>query len=163
MDWTRLVSNLLKMIAKKLPRDCMLQVYMFASLTHAVPASRQVASPITRKSAGGASRRSPDFRPICRRTWGIQGGRLASSEFWRTYLFFCARFLVSFVSVHVRILSHAMGPPQDSQKCIVERILAVPAGADVKSARLHHVPDPLDQPALCRALRISVLRPRSKS
>ena len=32
MDWTRLVSNLLKLIAKKLPRDCMLQGYMFASL-----------------------------------------------------------------------------------------------------------------------------------
>ena len=32
MDWTRLVSNLLKIIPKKLPRDCMLQGYMFASL-----------------------------------------------------------------------------------------------------------------------------------
>ena len=32
MDWTRLVSNLLKLITKKLPRDCVLQGYMFASL-----------------------------------------------------------------------------------------------------------------------------------
>ena len=31
MDWTRLVSKLLKLMPKKLPRECMLQGYMFAS------------------------------------------------------------------------------------------------------------------------------------
>ena len=33
MDWTRLVTNLLKIITKRLPRDCVLQGYMSASLT----------------------------------------------------------------------------------------------------------------------------------
>ena len=40
MDWTRLVSNLLKHISKKLPRDCMLQGYMFASLKDGRPSGQ---------------------------------------------------------------------------------------------------------------------------
>ena len=39
MDWTSLVRNLLKMNPKRLPRDCMLQGYKFASLTIAWPVS----------------------------------------------------------------------------------------------------------------------------
>ena len=34
MDWTRLVSNLLKDIEKKLPRDPKLQGYIYASLKY---------------------------------------------------------------------------------------------------------------------------------
>ena len=46
MDWTRLVSNLLKHITKKLPRDCMLQGYMFASLGTVPQIKKRLPQPL---------------------------------------------------------------------------------------------------------------------
>ena len=43
MDWTRLVSKLLQIIPKKLPRDCMIQGYMFASLMYEYEYKKETA------------------------------------------------------------------------------------------------------------------------
>ena len=54
MDWTRLVSDSLNIITKKLPRDCRLRGYMFASLNFGAGAGGGLASSLGRSIAGAS-------------------------------------------------------------------------------------------------------------
>ena len=93
MDWTRLVSNSIKMIPKKLPRDCMLQGYMFATLRNGYHVE-QVSRPAVMAMAG--CRRPP-------KAWAVA---LSLSLSLSMYIYIYVYIYIYIYIVHIRISTH---------------------------------------------------------